>query len=494
MKLSFSPRSLPALALAIVLSAPVVASAQSDPDQTPPPPAARQRGAGAGPAGMRGMMPPSTEPKKYEDVITKEAKTQKGLFKVHEVKDKFYWEIPTNMLGREFLWQTEIAQLPHSLGYPGTSLGTHVVRFTRHNNTIFLRDVSYETRAMGDTGTRAGVAENTIEPIGMTFNVEAEAPDKSPVIDVTSLFTADNSEFSVSQRLGLGGVESAGCYVEKVKAFPENIETRSFLTFSSGGGGLAAALGRGRRGGGSGAVSTVVHYSLDLLPETPMRGRLKDTRIGFFTTNFVQYGTSENRAVEKQYIHRFRLEKKDPNADVSEVVKPIVFFLPKEVPVKWRPYLKQGIEDWQPVFEKSGFKNAIQCKDAPDDPNWDPEDARYCDIRWAPSQTENAMGASIQDPRSGETLSAHVIVWNDLVRLLEDWNFAQTAAADPTSRSLPYSDDKIGQMIRYVISHEVGHTLGLEHNFKASVAYTVKQLRDPEFMKTHGSSASVMSY
>lgn len=491
MKEASISRSLLILALAATFA--VSAQAQKKPTQAPASPQGQTMPRGFARGGMEA---PSEEPKKYEDVITKEAKTQPGVFKVHQVKDKIYWEIPSNMLGRDFLWQTEIAQLPHSAGFPGSPMGTKVVRFTRHNNTIFLRDVNYDTRAVGDNGTIEGVKENTINPIVMTFPVVAEAPDKSTVIDVTSLFTSDPSEFSVASRLGAAGVDTAACYIDRVKAFPQNIETRSFLTFGagpSGMGGLPARRGFGF-GRGGGAVTALVHYSLDLLPETPMRGRLKDSRIGYFTSDFYEYGTSENRAVEKRYIHRFRLEKKDPNAAVSDVVKPIVFYLPKEVPMKWRPYLKQGIDDWQPVFEKIGFKNAITCEDAPANADWDAEDARYNVVRWAPSQTENARGASIQDPRSGETLSAHVIIWNDLMKLLEDWDFAQTAAADPTSRSFPYSDEKMGEMLRYVICHEVGHTLGLEHNFKASVAYSIQQLRDPEFMKTHGTSASIMSY
>ena len=435
--------------------------------------------------------PPKPGPKKYEDVITKEAKTQSGMFKVHRIDDKIYWEIPANLLGRDLLWQTEVAQMPHSFGFPGTPAGIHVVQFKRHEDKLFMLDRSFELRGSGDAGTKAGVAANNIDPIIMAFPVEAEGPNKAPVIDVTQMFNSDGGEFSVGPVLGMGGVDPNRSYVDNVRAFPENIETRCLLTFVGGGG---RGFNPFSRGGGGATATVLVHYSLDLLPATPMRGRLNDSRVGYFLTGWEEYGRPEHRGVDRQFINRFRLEKKDPNAEVSEPVKPIIFYLPKEVPTQWRPYLKAGIEDWQPVFEKAGFKNAIQCKDAPNDPDWDPEDARYNVIRWAPSNTENAEGLSIQDPRSGETISAHVLVWNDIVKLLEDWDFVQTAASDPTSRTLPFKTDKIGTMLRYVICHEVGHTLGLQHNFKASIAYSIDQLRDPAFMSTHGTSASVMSY
>lgn len=434
--------------------------------------------------------------KKYAEVITKEAVTQNGLFKVHKIEDKVFWEFPASLLGRVFFWQTEIAEMPATLGYPGTAAGTKTIRFTRRNNKLFMRLVDFGVRGTGDEGTLAGINASSIEPVIMSFDIVAEGDAKSAVIDVTQLFTSDPGEFAVKGAIGASGVDGSRSYVDRIKVFPTNIETRSFLTFQMGGGGGRRFFSPGQQFSGS-AASTIVHYSLDLLPEVPMQGRLKDSRIGYFTTDFDEYGRDENRRVERRFINRFRLEKKDPTAAISEPVKPIVYYVSREVPLKWRTYLKKGIEDWQPAFEQAGFKNAIIAKDAPtvkEDPYWDPEDARYSVIRWAPSTTENAMGPSVQDSRSGETISAHVIVWNDIVRLVDDWYFAQAAAIDPRARQLPLKDDLEGELLRMVVCHEVGHTLGLEHNFKASTAYTIAQLRDPKFTAANGVASSIMSY
>lgn len=457
-------------------------------------PAPAQAGQKA-PAAQTPVKPPAKpgEPKPYADVVTKEAVTQAGLFKVHRIDDKVLWELDPKLMGRDLLWQTEIAELPQNAGYPGTALGTRVVKFTRRGNKIYLRRVDYAMRAQGDEGTKLGVQLNSVEPVLMAFDVQAEAPDnKAPVIDVTPMFAGDPPEVGLGGALG-GGVDPSKSYIDRTKAFPENIETRVFVT----------TMGGPRRfdpfsGSISGGItSATVHYSLVLLPETPMMGRLKDSRIGYFTNGFDEYGRPENRVIRREFINRFRLEKKDPNAALSEPKQPIVFYLAREVPMKWRPWLKKGVQDWNVAFEQAGFKNAIMCVDAPsvkEDPDWDPEDSRYSVIRWAPSPTANAMGPSIQDPRSGQTLSAHVIFWNNITELLENWYFSQTAAIDPKARKMPFADDLMGELIRYVSAHEVGHTLGLEHNFKASQWYTPKQLRDPKFTEENGVSASIMDY
>lgn len=418
--------------------------------------------------------------KNYEDVVTEEATTQKGLFLIHEINGRILWEIPKDMLGRVYLWQTEIAETPDGAAYPGFAAGTHVVTFERRINFVYLRELHYNMRTDSHGALGVGVAAANISPILASFPVEANGQDKSAVIDVTRLFTSDQAPFSVGTMLGSTGVDLTRSYIDRVSDFPTNIETRSMLTFGS-----------------PTAKTALIHYSLDLLPEKPMQPRFRDDRIGFFGTSFTIFGSPEQKVLTKTYIDRFRLEKKDPNAAVSEPVKPIVFYLSREVPEQYRPALKRAVENWNVAFEKAGFQNAIQCKNAPsvtEDPSWDPEDARYSVIRWVPSETENAQGPHVSDPRSGETISAHIIVWHNVLNLAQDWYFSQTSAVDPRARHLPLPDDLMSKLMEYVVCHEVGHTLGLEHNFKASTAYSATQLRTPGFVSKNGVAASIMSY
>ncbi len=442
--------------------------------------------------------PKAGDPKKYDDVIPKTAKSLPGIFLVHKVDDKIYFEIPEDGFNKLMLWQAEVAKGPAGVTYGGYSLGSRYLRFDRRGNKVYLWQVSFAKRGDGKAIQHAVDSAN-MDSIIYSFNVEAEGKDRSTVINATALYTTDIMDLSIKGAVGSGGgIDPNRSYIDDIKAFATNIEARSLLTFTSGGGGGGPFGGKGPVfGGGGKSYTAMVHYSLVMLPEKPMMGRIFDPRVGYFTRSFENYASPKTWVETQQYIARFRLEKKDPTAAVSEPVKPIVFYVSREVPEKYRSYMLKGIEDWKPAFEKAGFKNAIIAKEAPDprqDPTWDPEDARHSVIRWVADPFQNAMGPHVHDPRSGEIISAHIIFWHGVVKLAQEWYFVQCSASDPRAKKLPLPDDLTGELLRYICAHEVGHTLGLRHNHRASGAYSIEQLRDPKFTAKHGSVGSIMSY
>ena len=434
--------------------------------------------------------------KPYDEVITEDAESDAGIFTVHRLDGKVFFEIPVEALDSPLIWVTQIAQTSAGRDIMGTLAGDLAVRweFREADETILLREVDYAMRAEDDDPIYAAVESSSLAPIIRAFPVAAYGKDKAMVVDVTDLFVADVPEISVKDRLGAAGIDRKRTFIDQVKSFPENIEARVLATFNpKGEGGGGGPFG----GGGADTITALVHHSMVKLPDDPMLPRRLDDRVGFFSVGFTDYSSGAHEVKETEYITRWRLEKKDPDAEVSEPVEPIVFYIGREVPDLWRPYVKQGIEAWQAAFEKAGFKDAVIAKDAPsytEDPDWDPEDARYSSIRWLPTTVENAMGPHVHDPRTGEILEADIQMYHNVIKLARDWYFVQASPNDEDAQKLPLSDELMGELIAYVVSHEVGHTLGFPHNMKASSSYTVEELRDEEFTEKNGTEASIMDY
>ncbi len=441
-----------------------------------------------------------TEPQilPYDRIITKDAKSTPGIFTVHQVKGKYYYEIPVAELGKDFLWVQQIARTTLGVGYGGQALGSRVVRWERRENKILLRDVRYDIVADPSAPIAKAVQDANVSAILQAVNIAAENKEKkSVVIEVTRLFAAEVPELSARSRLRARGFDPNRSFLDRISAFPTNIEVEATHTYiappdASPGGSASPFAPSGMRGN---SATVVLHYSMVKLPEKPMMPRLVDDRVGFFNVRKTDFSLDEPRAPKVAYVTRWRLEKKDPSALVSDPIKPIVYYVDPATPPKLIPYVKAGIEEWKVAFEAAGFRNAIQAKDPPkDDPTWSPEDARYSVVRWLPSDTENAMGPHINDPRSGEILDSDIQMYHNVMRLASAWYFVQAAPLDSRAGKLPLPDDLLGKLVQFVVAHEVGHTLGFPHNMKASSMYEAAKVRDKTWVKKMGHTPSIMDY
>lgn len=447
----------------------------------------------------------------YAKVITPKAKTMNGFFKVHNVEGKYFFEIPDSLFGRDVLVVNRIVKAPadmqkRKVGYPGDYIGEQVIRFEKgRGDKLFVREISYIEHAEDTLGLYQAVLNSNVQPIVATFplkTVRKEGETSNYVIDMTDYIRRDNPMFSFASRAkssaGVGAMVDDASYIDTLKAFPQNIEVRTVRTFRR-------SSSPGAMGAAAPAPSTPLTYELNssilLLPKEPMKARLYDSRVGYFAVGYKDFDENPQGVEYKAKITRWRLEPKEEDIDkylrgeLVEPKKPIVIYIDPATPKKWVPYLIQGVNDWQKAFEKAGFKNAIIGKEAPmDDPTWSLEDARHSAIVYKPSDIPNASGPHVHDPRSGEILETHINWYHNVMSLLYNWYIVQAGAIDPGARKPQFDDELMGELIRFVSSHEVGHTLGLRHNFGSSSTVPVEKLRDKAWVEANGHTPSIMDY
>ncbi len=438
----------------------------------------------------------------YANYITKNTVTDKGLFSVHKTKEKFYYEIPDKLLGKELLLVTRLKDIPSDLGggyvNAGTKINTQVVVWEKFRNKLLLKVRSFKAIADDSLPIFKSVKANNLEPIIYAFDAKISNPDSTAtLIDVTKFLSSDVKAIS-----GLSGylrkiykvkrLDASRSFINSIKSYPKNIEVIQDFTYDA---------DNPPSNKNTKTISIRVNQSMILLPEKPMMPRLFDKRVGYFTVNNIDYSSQALKADAKSYIKRWRLEPKDPDAyargELVEPIKPIVYYLDPGTPSKLRKYIKQGVDDWQKVFETAGFKNAIMAKYPPtkeEDPEFSMEDVRYSSIRYVASTTRNAIGPSVADPRSGEIIESDIVWYHNHLRSYRNRYLLETGAANPLARTLDTPEDQIGEMMRMVISHEIGHALGLPHNMAASYAYPVDSLRSGSFTQKNGIAATIMDY
>ena len=448
----------------------------------------------------------SEKPKKdgiqpYDKVITKDAISDDGLFTVHQVDENHFYEIPDSLFNKEMLMVSRISKTASGIGFGGGKINTQVLRWEKKDKKVLLRVVSHDVVAADSLPVHEAVVNSNFEPVLFSFDIKALKKDSlnpTTVIEINDIFTKDTKAFGMPEqyrkKYKVSRLDEGRGYIESVKSYPLNVEVRHIKTYIANDPPSNESLG---------SISIEINNSMVLLPEEPMKRRYFDERVGWFARGQVDYGLDAQESKTIKFLDRWRLEVKDEdlekfnNGELVEPKKQIIYYVDRATPKKWIPFIKQGIEDWQVAFEAAGFKNAIIAKEPPsieDDPEWSPEDVRYSVVRYLASPIPNANGPHVSDPRSGEILESDINWYHNVMSLLRNWYFVQTAAINPDARSLSFSDDVMGRLIRFVSSHEVGHTLGLPHNMGSSVAYPVDSLRSKTFTKKYGTAPSIMDY
>lgn len=433
----------------------------------------------------------------YDQLIKKPGSVREGIFTVRHIEDKWYFEIPDSIIGRYLLAVTRFTGVPQSFGkFSGEAVNQQTIYFEQRDaKNLVLRAYVLSQEADPDSRISKTLKASTVDPIIASFKVIGRnKTTKAQMIEVTPLFAKDNGVVSISansaKELKLGALQADRTFVDTMKVYPINVEVATTRTYASTPSSSPASA--------TGAMTVALNTSIVLLPKVPMRKRVWDNRVGYFTNRYTIFSDEQTKTDRQQFISRFRLEPKDVRkyrkGQLTEPIKPIVFYIDPATPKKWVPYLKKGIEDWNVAFEAAGFKNAIRAEDFPDDSTMSVDDARFSVLRYLPAEIENAYGPRIVDPRSGEIIESHICWYHNVMNLLTKWYMIQCGPLDKRAQTMKMDDSLMGELIRFVSSHEVGHTLGLRHNMGASHATPVEKLRDKKWVEQHGHTASIMDY